>query len=114
MISIKFVGKFLEPIPMPHEFNVARYHSRMRAAAERLPGSGTTSSAGSADEFARMVGTSNRGSLPLGFQGTVVPHCMAVFIRWQDFRQTRLSLVCGEKSLSLEQIDIRRRQTRRS
>ena len=57
-----------------HEFNVARYHHRMLTAAERLPGSGTTSSSGSADEFARMVGTSIRGSLPLGFQGNFVLH----------------------------------------
>jgi hypothetical protein len=42
-----------------HEFNVARYHRRILAAVGRLPGSGTTSSSGSADEFARMVGTSN-------------------------------------------------------
>ena len=52
-----------------HEFNVARYHRRMLSAVDRRPGSWTTSSFGSADEFARMVGTSNRGSLPLGIQG---------------------------------------------
>ncbi len=61
-----------------HEFNVARYHRRMLSAAERLPGSGTTSSAGSADDFARMFGTSNRGSLPLGFQGNF---CSALYVR---------------------------------
>ena len=61
-----------------HEFNVARYHRGMLAAAERLPGSGTTSSSGSADEFARMVGTSNRGSLPLGFQGNFILPCESV------------------------------------
>jgi len=61
-----------------HEFNVARYHRRMLSAVERLPGSGTTSSSGSADEFVRMVETSNRGSLPLGFQGNIVLHCMSV------------------------------------
>ena len=42
-----------------HEFNVGRYHRRMLAAAERLPGSGTTSSSGSPDEFTRMVGSNN-------------------------------------------------------
>ena len=56
-----------------HQFNVDRYYRNILAAAERRPGSGTTSSSGSADEFARMVGSSNLGSLPLGFQGNVVP-----------------------------------------
>ena len=50
-----------------HQFKVDRYHCNILAAAERLPSSGTTSSSGSADEFALMIGSSNRGSLPLGF-----------------------------------------------
>jgi hypothetical protein len=61
-----------------HDFNVARYHRNVLAAAGRLPGSGTTSSSDSADEFARMVGSSNRGLLPLGFRGNFVPHWRSV------------------------------------
>ena len=57
-----------------HHFNVDRYHRNVLAADGRLPDSGTTSSSGSADEFARMVGSSNRGLLPLGFQGNFIPH----------------------------------------
>ena len=57
-----------------HQFNVDPYHRNIIAAAERLSRSGTASNSGSADEFARMVGSSNRGSLPLGFQGNFVPH----------------------------------------
>ena len=61
-----------------HDFNVARYHRNVLAADGRLPSSGTTSSSGSADEFARMVGSSNRGSLPFGFQGNFVLHWRSV------------------------------------
>ena len=61
-----------------HQLNVGRYHRNVLAANERLPGSGTTSSSGSADEFARMVGSSNRGLLPLGFQGNFNPHRRSV------------------------------------
>ncbi len=74
-----------------HEFNAARYHHRILAAAERLPGSGTTSSSGSADEFARMVGTSNRGSLPLGFQGNFILH-------WRSVSDGRLRSTSCESS----------------
>ena len=57
-----------------HQFNVTRYYRNISMAAERRPSSGSTSSSGSADEFARMVGSSNLGSLPLGFQGNSIPH----------------------------------------
>ena len=74
-----------------HHFNVGRYHRNVLAADGRLPGSGTTSSSGSADEFARMVGSSNRGSLPLGFQGNVVPH-------WRSVADGRLGSFSYESS----------------
>ena len=61
-----------------HQFNVGCYHRNNAAVAERRPGSGATSSSGSADEFARMVGSSNRGLLPLGFQGNFNPHGRSV------------------------------------
>ena len=61
-----------------HQFNVGRYYRNNAAVAERRPGSGATSSSGSADEFARMVGSSNRGLLPLGFQGNFNPHRRSV------------------------------------
>ena len=74
-----------------HEFNVNRYYRNILAAAERRPGSETTSSSDSADEFARMVGSSNLGSLPLGFQGNVV-------LRWRDVADGRLGTSSCESS----------------
>ena len=76
-----------------HQFNVGRYQRNVLAAAERLPGAGTTSSSGSADEFARMVGSSNRGLLPLGFQGNVIFH-------WRSVANCRLGSYSCESSLA--------------
>ena len=74
-----------------HQFNVDRYYRNIRAAADRRSGSGTTSSSDSADEFARMVGSSNLGSLPLGFQGNVA-------LRWRDVADGRLGTSSCESS----------------
>ncbi len=60
-----------------HQLNVERYFRNQRAAEMRRTfgtGSATTSPPTSADEFARMVGSSNQGRLPLTYQGNSVVH----------------------------------------
>ena len=74
-----------------HRFNVERYYSNISTGAERRPSSGSTSSSGSADEFARMVGSSNLGSLPLGFQGNPIR-------RWRSVADGRLGSSSCESS----------------
>jgi len=64
-----------------HQLNVERYFRNQRAAEMRRTfgtGSATTSPSTSADEFARMVGSSNQGRLPLTYQGNSVVHWRSV------------------------------------
>ncbi len=77
-----------------HQFNVERYYRNQRAAEVRRTfetGSATTSPSTSADEFARNVGSSNRGRLPLTYQGNCVP-------RWRSIADGRLGSLSMESS----------------
>ncbi len=77
-----------------HQFNVERYHRNLRAADMRRTfgtGSATTSPSTSADEFARMVGSSNQGRLPLTYQGNCIP-------RWRSVADGRLGSSSLESS----------------
>ena len=58
------------PISSVEAEGAARYHYNMYPDDGRLPSSGTTSSSSSPDELARMIGSSNLGSLPTHF----IPH----------------------------------------
>ena len=60
-----------------HQLNVERYYRTRRAVNKRQTfrtGSATTSPSTSADEFARMVGSSSQGRLPLSYQGNSILH----------------------------------------
>ncbi len=64
-----------------YQLNVERYFRNRRATEMRRTfrtGSATTSPSTSADEFARMVGSSNQGRLPLTYQGNSVVHWRSV------------------------------------
>ena len=77
-----------------HQFNVERYYRNRRAANMRQTvrtGSATTSPSTSADEFARMVGSSNQGRLPLSYQGNSILH-------WRTIADGRLGSSSMESS----------------
>ena len=63
------------PLSSAEAEGAARYHHNLYLDDGRFPSSGTTSSSSSPDELARMVGSSNLGSLPTHF----IPHrrCVA-------------------------------------
>ncbi len=66
-----------EAAAIRHQLNVERYYRNQRAAEVRRmcgTGSATTSPSTSADEFARMVGSSSQGRLPLSYQGNSILH----------------------------------------
>ena len=85
-----------------HQFNVVRYHRNRRAADIRRTfetGSATTSPSSSADEFARMIGSSNQGRLPLTYQGNCVP-------RWRSVADGRLGSSSLESSPESARISV--------